>query len=170
MGSRGTGNAQEGAAIEAELTGALDRAIQRISEAGYKVTAARRALVDLILRRSSYFSAADIWEDVQNLAPGVGRATVFRTLDLLTEMQMVGKIHVSDGYHPYVVCQGHHHHHMICSNCGTTSDFDECTLNELLQQLEHQTHFRIRGHWLEVFGVCESCQQVEKVEPLLVTV
>lgn len=154
--------ARPGGVIDAPLTNAVEKTLQRISEAGHKVTSARRVMVEVILRRSGYFTAADIYEDIKHAAPGVGRATVFRTLDLLNEIQLVEKIHQGDGCHRYVVCQTQHHHHLVCSSCGSTSDFDECTLNDLFQQLAQQMRFRIRGHWLEIFGVCENCQEAEQ--------
>lgn len=160
-----------GPIAEVELASAVEQILQRISEAGHKVTSARRVVVELILRQAGYFTSADICEALKSVEPGVGRATVFRTLDLLNEMHLVEKVHLADGCHRYLVCQTNQHHHLICSRCGTASDFDEPTLNELFQQLARQTRFRIRGHWIEVFGLCENCQEVEQAQqPVLLTV
>jgi Fur family ferric uptake transcriptional regulator len=51
-----------------------------------------------------------------------------------------------------------HHHHLICSGCGTVVQFEECNVDALLTDLGRRTSFRISGHWLEVFGTCAACQ------------
>ncbi|MEI7556521.1 Fur family transcriptional regulator [Candidatus Chlorohelix sp.] len=143
-------------------TSAGEEIMQKISESGYKLTESRRVLVELALKHEGHFSAADLYETIKSEAPSVGRATVFRTLDLLTSMQLLEKIHLGDGCHSYVVCQSRHHHHLICNTCGLTIDFENCHLNELLQDLSRLTNFSIKGHWLEVFGQCERCQNKEQ--------
>lgn len=160
-----------GSVADVELTNALDQILQRLSEAGHKVTNARRVVVELILRRAGYFTAADIYEALGDVDPGIGRATVFRTLDLLYEMKLVEKAALADGSHRYLLSQASHYQHITCSHCGAVRDFDESTLNELFQQVAHLTRFRIRGHRLEVFGLCENCQEVEQPQPpVLLTV
>jgi Fur family ferric uptake transcriptional regulator len=151
--------------IERTIIG--DDIMLKISQAGHKLTDSRRAVVELALRREHHFSAAELYEDVKREAPSVGRATVFRTLDLLSNMQLLEKVHIGEGCHSYVVCQSRHHHHLICNSCGMTVNFENCALNETLQQLAQQTNFDIRGHWLEVFGQCASCQRKEQQEMAL---
>jgi Fur family ferric uptake transcriptional regulator len=150
-----------------EKSSSGEEIMQKISATGHKVTESRRVVVELALKRESPFSAADLYEDIKRLAPSVGRATVFRTLDLLSGMQLLEKVHLGEGCHSYVVCQTRHHHHLICNSCGRTVDFEDCQLNELMQELARQTEFSIKGHRLEVFGHCRSCQENEK--PLTVS-
>ncbi len=140
-----------------EHTPGGDLIMEKISEADHKVTESRRVVVELALKRDNAFSAAALYDDVKQLAPSVGRATVFRTLDLLSSMGFLEKVHMEDGCHNYVVCHGQHHHHLICNRCGAAVDFEDCSLNELLQQLASRTGFQIQGHWLEVFGLCRNC-------------
>jgi Fur family transcriptional regulator, ferric uptake regulator len=139
-----------------------DAILKRLSEAGFKLTDSRRAVVELMLKRQGHFSASDIYEDTKREAPKVGRATVFRTLDLLSQMNMLERIHIGDGCHSYVICESHHHHHIICSSCGSSISFENCELEGFIKKLESQTNFRIHGHWLEVFGECVTCQQLDK--------
>ncbi len=148
-------NAETGFANTLELT------LQRIGAAGYKVTVARRAVVELILRRANYFTAAEIWGDLKQTAPGTGRATVFRTLDLLSELEVLEKIHLSDGCHRYLVCLNQQHYHLICSSCGTSTNFTESSLTKLLQELAKRAQFEIHNHRLDMFGVCQQCQQAQ---------
>ncbi len=151
-----------------EHTRAGDAIMEKISEADHKVTESRRAVVELALKREHAFSAAELYEIVKEKAPGVGRATVFRTLDLLTSLRFLEKVHMAEGCHNYVVCGGQHHHHLICDSCGVALDFEDCSLTELLQRLTERTGFAIRGHWLEVFGKCQNCQKANLPVPTLV--
>ena len=145
--------------LSIEHTLAGDEIMQKISRAGHKVTESRRVVVELALRRTGYFSASDLYDEMKREAPTVGRATVFRTLDLLSSMHLLEKVHAGEGCHSYVICQSHHHHHLICNNCGTAVDFEDCSLSDLMQRLAQETRFLIHGHWLEVFGECEGCRQ-----------
>ena len=130
----------------------------RLSDASHRLTESRRAVVELALKKEGLFTAADLYEDVRREAPGVGRATVFRTLDLLTGYRFLEKIHLGENCHSYVVCQERHHHHLLCSVCGKVVDFENCGLSDLLEELAKRTDFQITGHWLEVTGRCSSCQ------------
>jgi Fur family ferric uptake transcriptional regulator len=67
-----------------------------------------------------------------------------------------------------VLSQPGHHHHLICSDCGAVLEFSDCRLEEALSELSRRTSFRIDGHWLEVFGLCQSCQAVEHPHPAAV--
>jgi Fe2+ or Zn2+ uptake regulation protein len=139
-----------------------DAILKKLSDAGYKMTDSRRAVVELMLRRQGHFSAADIYQDTKREAPKVGRATVFRTLDLLSQMNMLERVHAGEGCHSYVICGNHHHHHIICSSCGSSLSFENCELDNFIRKLEQDTSFRIHGHWLEVFGECVTCQKSVK--------
>jgi len=90
----------------------------------------------------------------------VGRATVFRTLDLLANHGFLDRLHLPDGRHAYVLASAvdRHHHHLICSDCGNVIEFEVCSVEPMLTQLSRETNFAISGHVLEVFGVCADCR------------
>jgi len=157
-----------GPLVGAEFGISAEKIMETLGQAGYKSTSTRRVVVDLILRRAGYFTAAGLCEDTRLIAPGIGRATVFRTLDLLNELGLLEKVHLADGSHRYTICQSQRHH-LICASCGSASFFEESSLSDLLQQLAQRTRFQIRGHRLEVFGVCEKCQTTEAQSLALAT-
>src|SRR4051794_11531174 len=92
--------AEERAAV-AEATEIIDR----IAREGHRLTTPRQTIVNLVAPRQDYFSAQEIWDEVQNQHRGIGRATVFRTLDLLVELGVLNRVHVGDGCHRYTVCE-----------------------------------------------------------------
>ena len=129
-----------------------------LDDAGYRSTDARRAIADLIAARASHFTAADLVTDARRRRLGVGRATIFRTLDLLEDLHAVERIDLPSGEHAYVACEPAHHHHVVCSNCGRSRDIDDAGWRAVVRDVERRTGYRIDDHRLELFGHCPDCQ------------
>ena len=136
----------------------LDAALGR---AGYRATSARRAVVGLIAGREGHFTAADLVDDARDRGLGIGRATIFRTLDVLTDLRAVERLDLPTGEHAYVACEPAHHHHVVCSRCGRSSDADDAGLRAVVRDIERQTGYRIDDHRLELFGRCAECRAGE---------
>lgn len=134
--------------------------IRLLAERGYRITGPRRTVLEATQRWDGVFTADDLIQHFESADQHVGRATIFRTLDLLVQQGVLDRIHRPDGCHSYVVSIGkdRHHHHLICSDCGTVVQFEDCSVDSMLGELGRQTNFRISGHWLEVFGVCAACR------------
>ena len=124
---------------------------------GYKLTAARRAVVDVVAGMHETLSPAEIYERARQRYARIGLVTVYRTLDILVEVGVVRRIHLEDNCHCYAPAQAAHGHHLICSSCNQVIEFDECGLEEVLKRMARRTGFRIEGHWLQVFGLCPNC-------------
>ena len=92
--------------------------------------------------------------------PDAGRATVYRTLELLASVDVLTRILQADGHPAYVVGEPGHRHHLVCSTCGTTVAFTACPVDQIVAELKDSTRFDIVGHHLEVFGICPDCTPV----------
>jgi Fur family ferric uptake transcriptional regulator len=138
----------------------LDQTLKLLQDHGYRMTSPRRTIAETVLDFEHAFSAEDVVRRVDEVDPKVGRATVFRTLDVLAQIGILDRLHRPDGCHSYVLGQGRdkHYHHLICSSCGVVVPFDGCNVGDLLADLQRNTSFQISNHMLEVFGVCETCQ------------
>lgn len=138
----------------------VDQALSILQESGYRVTAPRRSVVEAVHATTGAFTADELLSSLAGLGQPVGRATVFRTLDVLVRSGLLDRLHRPDGCHNYVRVEsdGAHRHHLICSDCGAVVEFDECTVAPMLEALGARTDFEISGHWLEVFGVCSDCR------------
>ena len=90
-------------------------------------------------------------------ASGVGRATVFRTLEVLEALGAVERLDLPSGEHAYVVCERAHHHHVVCSSCGRTSEIDDAGLRVVVREIARRTGYRVDEHRLELFGLCPAC-------------
>jgi Fur family ferric uptake transcriptional regulator len=136
--------------------------LERLDHEGYRLTGPRRTVLDEVVRREVPFTSADLLTALQAQAPTIGRATVFRTLDLLVRLGLVQRIHEDpEGgrCHAYLACDGGHHHHLICQGCGAVADFAEnAALESLMREVAQQTAYRIEGHRLELVGRCPACQ------------
>jgi Fur family ferric uptake transcriptional regulator len=141
------------AGVEA-LTGSLLAALGR---AGVRVTGPRRAVARLVAAREGHFTAAELLEDAGRDPAGIGRATVFRALELFTSLGLVERVDLPDGTHAWVACDDVHHHHAICTTCGRSVDVDDHGLADVLAAIGRRTGFRVASHRLEVFGTCAAC-------------
>jgi Fe2+ or Zn2+ uptake regulation protein len=127
-----------------------------LSEHGHRVTTPRRTVIDAVLHHDRPFTAEQIVAD----APEAGRATVYRTLELLASVDVLTRILQADGHPAYVVGEPGHRHHLVCSTCGTTVAFTACPVDQIVKELKDTTRFTIVGHHLEVFGTCPDCTPV----------
>jgi Fur family ferric uptake transcriptional regulator len=130
-----------------------------LDDAGYRRTGARRWIADLIAARNGPFTAADLVEDARARRLGIGRATIFRTLDVLADLHAVERLDLPTGEHAYVACEPVHHHHVVCSECGASRDVDDAGWRSVVRDIEKRTGFRIDDHRLELFGVCPGCRR-----------
>jgi Fe2+ or Zn2+ uptake regulation protein len=125
--------------------------------AGVRLTEPRRAMATLIGSRDGHFTTAELVAAAGTAFPGLGRATIFRALDLFTSLSLVERVDLPDGGHAWVACETAHHHHAICTRCGRSTDVDDRGLAEVLAEVAGRSGFRVATHRLEVFGTCASC-------------
>ncbi len=133
--------------------------VAALERAGYRITEPRRDVARLIEGRAGHFAAADLVADARQQRLAVGRATVFRTLDVLSDLGAVERIELPSGDHAYLACHPvHHHHHVVCSRCGRSRDVDDAGLRAVVRDIGRRTGYRIEDHRLELFGLCPDCQ------------
>ena len=128
-------------------------AIVALEDAGLRITGQRRQVVAAIERRDGGFSAEDIAGELE----GVGRATVYRTLKLLVNSDVICKLALPDGTPMYSPSRLEHHHHSVCTSCGAVEEFRDITVERVLRSLTREIEGEIVGHRMEVFIRCQSC-------------
>ena len=132
--------------------------VDALDQAGYRLTGPRRAVADLITEHNGHFTASDLEAAARSRRLGISRATLFRALDLLTELHVVERLDLPTGEHAYVPCAPAHHHHVICSRCGRTSRVEDCGLANVVAEVARRSGYAIETHRLEMFGLCRHCQ------------
>ncbi len=136
-----------------------DRIVSALDGAGYRLTAPRRAVATLVAERTSHFTADELVTAARRRRLGVGRATVFRALELFVDLGLVERLDLPSGEHAYVGCVpgSSHHHHIVCSECGRATDVDGCGLQAAVEEAARSTGYEVTHHRLELFGVCPDC-------------
>ncbi|MCH8205486.1 MAG: transcriptional repressor [Chloroflexi bacterium] len=124
-----------------------------LEDRGYRMTGPRRDLIALLDGKEEGFSA----EEVSAELPGVGRATVYRTIKLLLEAGLVCKLALPDGAPRYSLARVEHHHHTLCVRCGTVGEFRDATIERLLRTVGSDIADRIVGHRMEFYIICREC-------------
>lgn len=146
--------------MQTASTFSSDEIVEMLRDRGYRVTAPRQVIVDALFTFDRAFSADDLIQYLGERDSGVGRATVFRTLEVLVGLDLLDRLHAADGCHSYVLAHSRdrHYHHLICNSCGTVVPFESCNIEALYPTVSKETDFQISSHMLELFGLCGTCQ------------
>lgn len=129
-----------------------------LREQGYKLTPQRHTVLKVMASNHDHLTPEVIYERSRLEDPGIGRATVYRTLDVLSKLNLVCRVHGEDGCRSYMMRRPtEHHHHLVCSGCGKVVDFTNCSLVEMEKKLSKESGFDIKGHLLEFYGLCRDC-------------
>lgn len=147
----------------------MEKRIERIKEAlhdaRYKLTPQREVTVRVLLENeSSHLSAEDVFMKVKDKYPEIGLATVYRTLELLNELNVLDKVNFGDGVSRYDLRKEgaqHFHHHLICIHCGSVEEVEEDLLTDVEKIVTRDFNFDILDHRLTFHGVCKLCKGKE---------
>jgi Fur family ferric uptake transcriptional regulator len=137
-----------------------------LKQNGLKVTVQRIAILEALESRpDKHLTAEEIYECVKAKNPEIGLATVYRTIQLLAELNLIDKLNLGDGYVRYEIGhQGskggsHHHHHLICLNCGNVLTFQGDLLETLELKIQEAMDFEVVDHEVKMFGYCKDCRE-----------
>lgn len=134
---------------------------QALTQEGYRITAARRAILRALVNSGGHVTADELADLVHEDTPGVGRMTVYRTLDLLVQLALIRPVYQGTGAAHYILMQDGHHHHLVCSHCGHVIEFDECVVGRLEEIVGERFNFAVEGHLLEFYGRCQGCRKAD---------
>lgn len=141
---------------------------KKLHQAGMKLTPQRRATVNTLLKyQTKHLSAEELFTLIKLEEPEIGLATVYRTLDLLTELQIVERVTFDDGVARYDLRradQQHFHHHLLCSVCGKVEEIHEDLLGEVENEVLRKYGFTVQDHRLTFHGVCGACSRKERYQ------
>ena len=131
---------------------------QILQEMGYRLTPQRIMVVEALHSIDQHISAEEIFAQVRAKYPYANISTIYRTLELLKELDLVTEIDLGDGRVRYHPAEKGHHHHLVCNNCGKIIDLPESIVHPLAQSLEQNYKFKADLKHLAVFGLCADCQ------------
>ncbi len=124
-----------------------------LEDRGYRPTAPRRAITNILEGKHEGFTA----EEISSELPDVGRATIFRTIKLLMEVGVICRLNLMDGAPRYSLSRVGHHHHTVCVKCGTVGEFRAATVERLIRGIGNNIPGEIVGHRIELYVICDKC-------------
>jgi Fe2+ or Zn2+ uptake regulation protein len=137
----------------------LAGALQRLHQAGHRLTRPRQAVVRTLLEAGDVLRPEEVLVRGRTLCPTLGLVTVYRTLALLEELGVVRRVHGQGGCHGYAIASLRHGHHIVCRICHQVMEFPGSDdLSRLMGRVSEQTGFIVDDHLLELVGRCPDCQ------------
>jgi Fur family ferric uptake transcriptional regulator len=133
---------------------------EKLKKNNYKLTHQRLAVLEVMMEnKGNHLSAEEVLERAKRKLPGIGIATVYRTLDKLASMDILYKSMFDTDKSRYELSDvDHHHHHIICLKCGAIIEFEEDLLNNLENLIERQG-YKSLDHDLKFYGYCPDCNR-----------
>ncbi len=127
---------------------------------GLRSTRQRDVILDVFLSTHQHISVEELYLKIKSSNPGVGHATVYRTLKLFTESGLAREILLHDGQTRYEhVIAGEHHDHLVCTNCNSIVEFEDATIEKLQEEIAARHGFQIKNHKMEIYGLCSNCRK-----------
>lgn len=142
-----------------------------LKQNGLKVTTQRVVILEVLNSRPGiHLTAEEIYDCVKKMYPEIGIATVYRTIQMLSELSLIDKLILDDGFVRYEISKksteiaGHHHHHLICLDCGSIYAFQDDLLEMLETRIKDTMGFEVVDHKVKLYGHCKKCLGNESIE------
>jgi Fur family ferric uptake transcriptional regulator len=129
-----------------------------IQRSGQRLTPQRMAIAEVLARSPKQASAQELYDRVRRKHPYIGRATVFRSLDMLVHAGLAQRLERPGHVSAYVWCEPGHHHHLICTSCGNVEELDEKAVAPLAEAIVRTRGFRVDHAALDFYGICRACR------------
>jgi Fur family ferric uptake transcriptional regulator len=130
---------------------------------GLKLTSERRALLDEIFGRHEHLEADELLVRLRSQHKKISRATIYRTLELLVDSGIVGRLRIGEaGYRYERLRAGDHHDHLICTQCGRVVEFFEPRIEALQDDVAARHGFILLSHSHQMRGICRACRPRSK--------
>jgi Fur family transcriptional regulator, peroxide stress response regulator len=134
--------------------------IEALRSKGYKATPQRIAICRIALNSRAHPSAQQVYGEVKKIHPTVSLATVYKTLEVLRDLDLVQEINFPNGqarFDSYM----NPHINLICLKCGSITDLDDVTAEEIIRKVAAVTKFKPTGQRIDVYGICQKCSSTK---------
>jgi len=135
-------------------------AIEALRKKGYKATPQRIAICRIILNSRTHPSAQQVYEEVKKIHSTVSLATVYKTLEVLRDLDLIQEINFPKGqarFDSYM----NPHINLVCLKCGSITDLDDATVKEITRKVIASTKFKPTGQRVDVNGICQKCSRIK---------
>ena len=137
-----------------------------LKKAGLKFTKQREIIFFTLYKSSNHLTAEELYVLIKKQHPelNIGIATIYRTLALLEENNLISSIQLNNGK-KFEIAKSHHDH-LICTSCGKIVEFENDEIEKLQEKIAKENGFILTGHIMQLYGICEECQKKLKKEKL----
>src|SRR5262245_27252353 len=133
---------------------------QHLKRVGLKQTEQRNTILRTFLETREHLSTDELFRLVKKKDPKIGFTTVYRTLKLLAECGLASEVAFHDGIARYEHQYNRRsHHHMVCTECGSSVEFFSPEVDHLEQKIGRQHNYETTRHTFQIYGVCEDCRK-----------
>jgi Fur family ferric uptake transcriptional regulator len=138
-----------------------------LREQGLPVTQQREAVAEVVFESEEHLSVDDIEQQLRSRGDRIGKATVYRTLDLLVRSRLVEEHDFGEGFKRYEhrLSRQPVHEHLICLECGTVIEFLSTEIAAVEARVQEEHGFAPARHRLDIYGLCKDCQEAGAVVP-----
>ena len=130
-----------------------------LREQGYRLTPQRNLIWEVLRDAGRHMTAEEVTAEVKRQLPDVNVSTVYRTLALLVELDLVVETHLEGSTCYYEVSPEPTHHHFVCSRCGAVGHFGDELLAPVHAELRECRHFAVSQIQVTAMGLCRACQE-----------
>jgi Fur family transcriptional regulator, ferric uptake regulator len=130
---------------------------EQLRATGYRVTPQRQIILDAICILGSHVTPDAVYAQVQKVVPSLNRATVYRTLHFLAEQRILTATLLADGRLNYELAGAKPHHHLVCRDCGASTELPHSILQRVFTEVKNRYHFHIETNHISFFGLCGHC-------------
>lgn len=135
-----------------------------IRAAGHRVTHQRVLILDAVCEGGGHTTLGEVYARVREVDQSIDRSTLYRTLKLFVELALVVSADTGDGETYYEITKPHHHHHLVCRQCGKEQEIEHTLLQRMFDQVSQEYGFRVYTDHLVLFGICVECQRLQKAK------
>ncbi len=140
---------------------AIEKLKSVLKNKGMKYTEQRALILQLLMKLDEHLNAEELYEVVKKEHPeqNIGIATVYRTLNFLEEVNLISSISFGKEGKKYESNDTEHHDHIICTSCGKIVEFFDEEIEKRQESIAEQKGFMITDHNMQLYGLCETCNE-----------
>ncbi len=135
-----------------------DSVAEQLARRGLRLTRQRRAVLEAVCDAPASLSPVQVYDAARRTCPELGLTTVYRTLDVLSGIGVLRRVHGPDHCEAFAPAGAAHGHTVVCSACGRAEEFTDCDMAAVVDAAARQTGYRITEHFLQLGGLCPSCE------------
>ena len=147
------------------MTGVAQDLAEKLNENGYKLTAPRREILNVLPKMDRHFSAEDLWGLLRKRGQHIGMATVYRTIHLLTDLRLVRRLNFGERHFRYEIVESDQRLteeplYLVCVQCGRVIELETggtLGVRRLERELFQERLFKVRDRDFKLFGYCSKC-------------